>query len=161
MNERMKLQITIARARYNIMFMFALSLINILTIVSSNKMLMPFSSSIATYSTIFGIRTSNLTGNVVFRFVGLVIAAIALAFLLFCYLKSKDKDYFLIIAFGFLIADTIGLIGFSAYAGYLYSFYTALDLILHVLTIVYIVRALNAFKALSKLPKRDESDEDI
>ncbi len=161
MNERMKLHITIARARYNIMFMFALSLLNILTIVSSNKMLMPFSSSIATYSTIFGIRTTNITGNVIFKFVGLIIAVIALALLVLCYFKSKTNDFFLIVAFGILIADTIGLIGFSAYAGYLYSFYTALDLVLHVLTIVYIVRALNAFKALSKLPKEEESNEEI
>ena len=75
MNEFMKQKVKIARARYNIMFMAVLSIINILLISSEKTLTMPFSSSIATYATVIGINASKENADGSYRLIGFAIAS--------------------------------------------------------------------------------------
>ncbi len=150
MKDKIKLQLKINRARYNLMFMAILSVINIIAVFSTSKLIIPFSSAIATYSSIFGIRFGNVAGNNLFTIIGLTISALAIIFILICYFKSKSNDLFFAIAFGFTVTDTVCLVCFSAFIGYLLNLSTFLDIALHIVTIVYLFGALKAFRTVSK-----------
>jgi len=80
----------------------------------------------------------------------LTISALTIIFILLCYFKSKSKDLFFAIAFGFTVTDTVCLVCFSAFIGYLLNLSTFLDIALHIVTIVYIFGALKAFRTISK-----------
>lgn len=151
MDETIRLKMKIAAARFNLMFMIALSVINILFISSGKDLMMPFSSSIATYAAAFGIKAAIENGNEAIRFLGLAISCVVLLILLICHLLSKRKEFCLFIAFALLIADTLVLIILSIAIGN-FQLLTVLDIFLHVLTSVYIINAVKAHSKLRKLP---------
>ncbi len=150
MNEKSKLQLKINRAKYNLMFMATLTVINIITIFFGDKILMPFSSALACYSAIFGIRTAYQTENNVFTILGIFIAIVVIALLLLCYLKLKSNPLFFAISFGFVVADTLSLMLFSLFAGYFLHPSTFLDIALHIMTILYIFGGMKASNLISQ-----------
>ncbi len=157
MNEFMKQKIKIARARYNIMFMAVLSVINILLISAGKTLTMPFSSSIATYATVIGINISKENSAESYRIIGFTISAFIILIFLLCHLFSKTKPFWFFIAFSLIAADTAVLITFSIVAGSL-QLLTILDLALHVLTLFYIFNAIKAHSVLSKMSPLSENE---
>ena len=156
MNEFMKQKVKIARARYNIMFMAVLSIINILLISSEKTLTMPFSSSIATYATVIGINASKENADGSYRLIGFAIASFVVLALLLCHLFSKAKPFWLFIAFSLVAADTAVLLTFS-FVAEAFQLLTILDLALHLLTLFYIFSAVKAHSALSKMRFSNES----
>ncbi len=157
MNEFMKQKIKIARARYNIMFMAVLSIINILLISAGKTLTMPFSSSIATYATVIGINVSKENSTESYRLIGFAISAFVILILLLCHLFSKNKPFWFFVSFSLIAADTAVLITFSFVSGAL-QLLTVLDLALHVLTLYYIFNAIKAHSILSKMPSLSENE---
>ena len=157
MNEFMKQKVKIARARYNIMFMAVLSIINILLISSEKTLTMPFSSSIATYATVIGINASKENADESYRLIGFAIASFVILVLLLCHLFSKAKPFWLFIAFSLVAADTAVLLTFS-FVAEAFQVLTILDLVLHLLTLFYIFSAVKAHSALSKMRFSNESE---
>lgn len=146
MNDNIKkelfdLKITINKARYNLMFMVILSIINIVFIITNGNAIMPFSCSIATYSTSFAIENSMLP-------VGLAISTIILAVLLICYYKSKNNVLFLVSPIGIIIVDTLALICIAIFSGSISTFNFPVDLIFHIVSIFYLIKAIKAYKSL-------------
>lgn len=156
MNEFMKQKVKIARARYNIMFMAVLSIINILLISSEKTLTMPFSSSIATCATVIGINASKENADGSYRLIGFAIASFVILALLLCHLFSKAKPFWLFIAFSLVAADTAVLLTFS-FVAEAFQVLTILDLALHLLTLFYIFSAVKAHSALSKMRFSNES----
>lgn len=161
MNELAQLKFKIARARYNLMFMIILSIVNVVFVSSGNAVAMPFSSTIATYSTAIGITAAKDNNNDTYKILGLLIACIVLGLFIFCYFMSKKKGVYLVIAFTLLSADTLALLVMNASTGSIGQVFVLLDLLLHILTLVYIFGGIKAHIHFSKLPKFNEVDEPI
>ncbi|MBE6692751.1 MAG: hypothetical protein E7586_05465 [Ruminococcaceae bacterium] len=153
MQENIKEQIikyktNILRARFNLLFMVILSVVNVMSVYFSHNAIMPFSSAISTYSTYFGVLISKEQGSEgIFMFIGLLIAAIILGALLLCYYKSKNNPLFFIIAMVIIIIDTIVLLAVFAINAFA-STLLFVDLIIHIMTIFYLRSALKSHKQL-------------
>ncbi len=143
-----KYKTNILRARFNLMFMVVLSVVNVMSVYFSNNAIMPFSSAISTYSTYFGVLISKEQGSTgIFTFIGLLMAAIILGALLLCYFKSKDNPLFFIIALVIIIIDTVVLL-----AAFIINAFSSsalfVDLIIHIMTVFYLRSALTSHKQL-------------
>ena len=152
-NENTKLKITVNRGRYNLIFLVLTSVINIFTISSGSSLVLPYSSSISNYAVVFGC-----TGDKSLHIVGLMIACAVLMLFLICYLLSKTKPQYLIIAFTLVIADTLALLAISLYENSISNLFTILDVFIHILITVYLLKAIKAYAALMKNGENLSSD---
>ncbi len=139
--ELFDLKITINKARYNLMFIIILTIINIVFIIFKGTTIIPFSCSIATYATAFAMENSLLP-------VGLTIAALILLPLLICYFKSKDNALFIVAPVGILVVDSLALVIISIISGAIISVSFLFDFIFHIISIFYLIKAGKAYKSL-------------
>lgn len=146
------LKIRVTRGRYNLIFFVLMSVINIFLITSESEMLLPYSSSISNYSVALGITESLKSGSDTLRILGLIVACAVLLIFMVCYVLSKSKPLYLVIALAVISADTFALVIISGFNGTLLSAYTILDIVIHGLAIFYIVSAIKAAKELRSLP---------
>ena len=107
--ELVDLKIKVNRARFNLMFMILLSLINIYLIITNNKFQMPFSCSISSFAVAFGNESFIQDGNQLPLILGLIVSAILLGTFLICYFKSKNSILFLVAPIGIILVDTLAL----------------------------------------------------
>ena len=145
-NEKLDLKITINRGRYNLIFLVITSIINIFTISSGSSLTLPYSSAITNYAVAFGFGSDSTV-----RILGLIIACTVLLAFMICYLLSKTKPTYLVIAFSLVAADTIALLVISASSGNIGNLYVILDILIHLLVLVYLSKAVKAFSTLQKL----------
>ena len=150
------LKIRITRARYNMIFIVLMSVINIFLIISKSTMLMPYSSAISNYSVTLGISESLISGTDTFRIFGLIVACAVLMIIMVCYLLSKTKPLYMFIALSIIAADTIALAVIEAASGTLASPIVILDIVAHGLAVFSIISGVKAFKELKSLPEDDE-----
>ena len=151
------LKIKITRARYNMIFIVLMSVINIFLITSKSNMLMPYSSAISNYSVTLGITESLISGSDTFRIFGLVVACAVLMVIIICYLLSKTKPLYMFIALSIIAADTIVLAIIEAVNGTLASPIVILDIVAHGLAVFSIISGIKSFKELKSLPKEDDN----
>ncbi len=138
-----ELSIKISRARYNLMFLLLLSLINAYFVLKSGIPFVPYSCSISTYALMFGVQASAEIGIDTPQTFGIIIAIVILAIYLLCYFKSKTNGFFMFLAFALTVADIIALIAITL----LTNNYTALniaDIIIHVFTIFFVYNGVKA-----------------
>ncbi len=135
------LKITISKARYNLMFIILLTVVNILCIIFKGESLIPFSCSIATFGVAFGIENSLLP-------LGLIISILILIPLLVCYFLSNKNVLFIVAPVGILVVDTLALIVISIASGAIASANFFIDLIFHIISIFYLIKAIKAHKLL-------------
>jgi len=140
------LKIAISKARYNLMFIILLTVINILCIIFKGEALIPFSCSIATFGVAFGIENSLLP-------LGLTISVLILLPLLVCYFLSNKNVLFIVAPVGILVVDTLALIVISVISGAIASANFFIDLIFHVISIFYLIKAIKAHKLLGDFEK--------
>ena len=145
-NEKLDLKITINRGRYNLIFLVITSIINIFTISSGSSLPLHYSSAITNYAVAFGFGSDSTV-----RILGLIIACTVLLAFMICYLLSKTKPTYLVIAFSLVAADTIALLVISASSGNIGNLYVILDILIHLLVLVYLSKAVKAFSTLQKL----------
>ncbi|MBO5870927.1 MAG: hypothetical protein J6Q89_09280 [Clostridia bacterium] len=135
------LKITINRARFNLLFYIVLTIINIIFLLTQGNAIIPFSCSIATYATAFGILNSVV-------WLGLTISALILLTFATCYVKSKNNVLFLVAPIGIIIVDTLALIIISIITNAIASGNFLFDFIFHVVSIFYLIKAIKAYKML-------------
>ena len=150
------LKIRITRARYNMIFIVLMSVINIFLITSKSTMLMPYSSAISNYSVTLGISESLVSGTDTFRIFGLIVACAVLMIIMVCYLLSKTKPLYMFISLSIITADTIALVVIEAAGGTLASPFVILDIVAHALAVFSIISGIKAFKELKSLPEDEE-----
>lgn len=144
--EILDLKIKVNRARFNLMFMIVLSIINIITILSGGNFQMPFSCSIASYSVALGKESYAQDGNIAPIIIGLLLSFIVLLALTICYFRSKTNIVFLVAPIGIIIVDTFALLVISIFTGSVSSGTFFLDFVFHILSIYYLVKGIKAFK---------------
>ncbi len=147
------LKIKINRARYNIIFIILLSIINLVTVYLNGAAIIPFSCSMATISMLFGYMLSTEQGNEAFLIICLSLAILILLALFVCYIKSKKNGFLLVSALSIIIVDTIVLIiiTFSP-LGAILQFNPIVDIIMHLVSIIYVAIGVKAFKTLNTAP---------
>ncbi len=145
-NEKLDLKIKINRGRYNLIFLVITSVINIFTISSGSNLVLPYSSAISNYAVAFGTG-----GNTTLRLLGLVLACAVLLLIMICYLLSKTKPMYLVIAFSIVIADTLALLVISFSTQNIGNLFNVLDLLIHVLIVIYLLNAIKAYNRLQSL----------
>ncbi len=136
-------KIKFARARYILLFMTLLSIINIVYSHRGGGLYMPFSAAISTYSVAFG---KTIGGS--FRIICYGVAFILIICLFICYFTSKKHVLPLFIATSIVISDTFVLLILSI-ALSAFNVITLLDLILHILTVFYLFSGIKSFKKAS------------
>lgn len=155
MNEkRFNLKIKINRARYNLLFLTIMSIINIFLIITESTMRMPYSSAISRYAVEIGIAASKESGGNMQIF-GLIVGCAILFLFSVCYILSKNKPKYFIISLSLLIADTAALLVIALSAGAIADLYVILDIFIHILSIVYTVNAIKAVSELMRMPAED------
>lgn len=155
-DKKFDLKIKINRARYNLLFMVLMSVINIFFITSSDTILLPYSSAISNYSVVFGVSASRESGNDSVRVLGLIIACVVLFSISVCYVLSKNKPLYLVISLAIIIADTLALVLISAVSSTIGSLFVILDILVHILAIYYILAGIKAFPKLISLNQSNE-----
>ena len=155
MNEkRFNLKIKINRARYNLLFLTIMSVINIFLIITESTMRMPYSSAISRYAVEIGVAASKESGEGMQIF-GLIVGCAVLFLLSLCYILSKNKPKYFVIALSLLVADTAALIIIALSTGAIADLYIILDIFIHILSIVYTVNAIKAVGELMHMPAED------
>ena len=157
-NRRHDLMIKVTRGRYNLLFLVLMSVVNIFLITSSSKMLLPYSSAISDYSVALGITEALKSGNSSLRILGLAIACAVLMILMVCYVLSKSKPLYFVIALSIFAADTIALAVLEGVNGSLSSPYVILNLVIHLLSIFYLISSIKASNELMRLPAEEETN---
>ena len=149
------LKIRINRGRYNLIFFVLTSVINIFLITTGSQMILPYSSAISNYSVALGIAESLKSANDSLRVLGLVIACTILMALALCYILSKNKPFYLVIAISLIVADTAALAIIEGVNGTLASPLVILDIVIHALAVFYIASGIKASKELQTLPAEE------
>lgn len=158
-----KLKTNILRARYNLLFMVVLSVINVMTIFSGRQVFIPFSSSVSNYATYFGMVISKEHGENLFGILGIAISVLMLGIIVFCYFKSKNNTIFFVIALGIIVIDTLLLL-ITAISGIAFGeSIFIVDVLVHIMTIIFLVSAIKSSKELLGLinenPITEKADE--
>lgn len=148
---------TISRARYNLLFMIFLSIINVYFVLAQGVIKIPFSSSLSTYSAVFSKAVANQSGDESFCRVGILLAGVILCVYFACYLLSKKKPLFLFVSFVIFIFDTVFLIAITIILSQL-NILTIFDIILHAITLFML---FSAVKSSRKNPKTTEENHNI
>lgn len=143
-DERLNCIIQINRARYTILFMVILSLVNIYTAFSNPEINMPFSSAISTYAVNLGIK-SNSTPLLILC---IAISVIIISALFLCYLKSKKNPAFFVFSFCLIIVDALSLLIMRITS---INAFVIIDLVIHLMTIFYLMRAVTASKRIKEI----------
>ncbi len=131
----------INRARYNILFMIFLSIINAYFVLSQGIIKIPFSSSLSTYSAVFSKAVANQSGDESFCRVGILLSAIVLGVYFMCYLLSKKNPRFLFIGFVIFVFDTVFLVATTFILTQI-NLLTVFDILLHVFTLYMLYSAV-------------------
>lgn len=154
--EVFRLKTKALRARYTLIFMIILSVVNVaVALFNTNEpnILMPFSCSISTYAVAFGIEISAHYGNSTFLIIGIIVAVLILTILLICYFKSKNNVIFLVASFGIVLVDTLALVILSigSIGTFIESSNLFTDIVVHVLVLWYIANGIKASKQLGDI----------
>lgn len=158
MNEIKTLILKINRARYNLMFMIILTVLNLFFVFSNGNIIVPFSSSISVYATFFGLTLKNDTSSIVPLVIGIIVAGVAIGALLLCYFKSKDNPFFMFLSFILIAADLIVLLTICIFNYGITEWFNILDILLHILLLFYCFGGIRAHTALAKLKKANGAD---
>ncbi len=153
------LKIKFNRARFNLMFMVVLTIINIYLILANGSFQMPFSCSIATFSVAFQMESIAQEGIQGPPLLGLILAAILLIALLICYFKSKTNVIFLVATIGIIVIDTFALMIISLFTGAISTISFFLDLVFHLLSVYYLVKGIKAYKQLGTFKESVQTHE--
>lgn len=147
LNEELNdLKIKINRARFNLMFMIILTVVNIYTILSNSNLQMPFSCSIASYSVALGKESYAQDENITPLIIGIFLSIIILSAFTVCYFKSKKSIVFLVAPIGIIVVDTFALLVIALFSVSIASSIFLLDFVFHILSVFYLVKGIKAFK---------------
>ena len=141
-----------ASARVNLRLMIVLTLVNIVLLFTEANMMMLFSATIPYFLVALGIELSFETGLPLFTIVTCVIAAITLLVYLLCWIFSKRRYAWMLIATILFGIDTLFLLFLVIDTGEISSI---LDIVFHGLVMYYLIMGVVYGKRLKAMPAED------
>lgn len=141
--ERGRLQQRYNTARSNLLLVIILTLVNIVLLFTESESMLLFSASIPYYAVVFGVLLDILP-------MGLAVAAVLLVLYFLCWLLSKKRSGWLIVALVLFVLDTLGMVGLYLLAE---DFSGVLDALIHIWVLAYLIMGISAAKKLKNLPE--------
>jgi hypothetical protein len=147
-SQRQQTQQIFKSARTNLLLVVILTVVNIAMLIAGSETFMLFSASIPYYAVCFPA----IMGSFELFLVGCVVAIVMIVLYFLCWLLSKKRHGWLVVALVMFIIDTIALIGFYILAEEVSGF---LDLAIHIYVLVSLFRGISAAKKLKTLPEEE------
>ena len=143
LEQRQMLQKKYDAARSNLLVAIVLTVVNIVLLFTESTSMLLFSVSVPYYVVIFGFIMGPVAAS-------LVVAAVILGLYFICWLLSKKKSLWLVVAAVLFVVDTLVLVGLYLLAEEAYGI---LDAVIHVVVIFYLVSGAASAKKLKMLPE--------
>ena len=137
MNERQILAQKERSGRINLLLAIILTVANIVLFLGGSDTMMLFSISVPYYAVIFG----SILGGEEMVITGCVIATVMILIYFLCWLLSKQRTAWLIVALALMIVDTLALVGFYWLAGEISGI---LDFLFHAMILYYLIAGVSA-----------------
>lgn len=144
------LQNKLSSARHSLLLVVIFTVINLILLLCDGQTYFLFSASVPYYLTLFGMLMDAGAGGSVFTVTALVIAAACLAAYLLCWLLSKKRIGWYVVAMVLFILDTVMLLWMSVSLDILTD--NVIDLLIHGWVLVELAQALRAHKKLKAMP---------
>lgn len=142
-------------ARSNLLLMLILTVVNIALLIAGSDTFLLFSVSIPYYAVCLPV----VWGEYELFLAGCVLAVILVVVYFLCWLLSKKRPGWLIVALVLFILDTLGLIGFYLLAEEVSGI---VDLVIHIWVLYYLISGIMNAKKLKNMPMTlEETDEAV
>ncbi len=152
----------IAGARSSLLLVLIFTVVNLAMLLVDSGRYFLFSASVPYYLTMIGIIMDlevGAAGIGTFTLIGLAISAVALVLYLLCWLLSKKRSGWFVVALVAFTLDTLALLGLS------YSFGTltesVMDFVFHGWVIVELIQAISANGKLKKMVEAESAQEPV
>ena len=152
MSERQLLIQKEKAGRSNLLIAIVLTVVNIVLFMVGSETMLLFSISVPYYAVIFGSIFAAELGSPEMLVTGCVIAGVILAVYFVCWLLSKKRLGWLVVAMVLVIVDTLALIGFYLLAEEISG---VLDFVFHVMILYYLIVGIKGAKKLKALPPEE------
>ena len=149
-NSREYLENKMKSARHSLLLVLIFTVVNLVLLLADGNTYFLFSASVPYYLTAFGMGMDAEMGISVFTTTALVISAVILAAYLLCWIFSKKRVGWYVVALVLFILDTVLLVrlalSFDALAD------SIMDLVFHAWVVLELCQALSCHKKLKALP---------
>lgn len=142
-SERRQLVQKYDSARFDLLIVIGLTILNIILLFAGSDSMMLFSASVPYFAIVFGILLDVLP-------LGVLVAAVVLVLYFVCWLLSKKHSAWITVALVLFSMDTLCLLGFYVLAEEISGI---MDLLIHFLALYYIVGGVIAANKLKKMPE--------
>ena len=141
-------------SRYNLLVVLIFTVINLVMLLVGSGSYFLFSASIPYYLTVFGYMFDNYTVGT-FTLTALVIAAAILTVYLVCWILSKKRSGWIIVALVLFAVDTLAMLGMMFLSGTGIAAWI-MDIVFHAWVIISLSRGLVAASKLKTMPETTE-----
>lgn len=149
MNKNQTLEQKYQGARMNLLLMLILTVVNIVLFFTGAETMLLFSATIPFYAVAFGsVFMPAGIGIALYVLAGLVVIAYFL-----CWLLSKKRYGWVIVALVMFAIDTLALVGLSIWIG---DFSGILDALIHALVLYYLIVGVSSGCKLKNMPVEEE-----
>lgn len=140
-------------ARSNLLLMLILTVVNIVLLVAGSDTFLLFSASIPYYAVCLPV----VWGEYALFLAGCILAAVLMVLYFLCWLLSKKRPGWLVVALVLFALDTLGLVGFYVLAEEISGI---MDLLIHVWVLYYLISGISCAKKLKNIPMTLEETEE-
>lgn len=147
----------VAGARSSLLLLLILTVVNLVMLLSDSGRYFLFSASVPYYLTAFGMGMDlelGAAGIGTFTMIALGISAVILVLYLLCWLLSKKRPGWFVVALVAFVLDTLALLGLCLALDVLTE--SVLDLVLHAWVIWELFQAVSANSKLKKMAAQEE-----
>ncbi len=138
------------KARSNLLLMIVLTAVNIVLLIAGSDSMLLFSASIPYFAVAFPV----ILEMPELMMAGVIVAVISLLLYLLCWIFSKKRSGWMVVALVLFILDTVAMAFFYILAEEVGGL---LDVIFHVWVLVYLIQGIISGAKLKKLPPEEET----
>ncbi len=151
-NSRENLQKKVSNARFSLLILSILTLVNLVMLLLDTGTYFLFSAAGPYFLTSYAVgldMCAGIAGIGPSTSVALIISAAILVMYLLCWLQSKNRTGWLVVAVVALVVDTLALLGLCL--AFQMIMPRLLDLVIHVVMILELIQAINACNRLKTM----------
>lgn len=148
LSPRDQLQQKFNSSRLNLLLVIILTVVNIVMLIGGSETMMLFSASIPYYAIAFPV----ILGMPELFVFGVILAVVSLVLYFLCWLLSKKRPGWLVVALVLFALDTLALAGLYLSIEEMSGI---VDLAIHVLVLIYLIQGISAWSKLKKMPPEE------
>lgn len=159
MATRERFEKTFNTSRLNLLFVVIFTSVNVLLTITNSDFHLLFSASIPILLFYTGLEFYELYGNPSFYTIGIIAAFVAIFFYALCWLLSKNRGGWIVVALVYFSIDVLILVGlaFSVAGGI--SFNMIVEMAFFAWIFYYLISGTRAWYNLKNMPPHDDSEQ--